>query len=152
MKLRVNTFPSVPLLAMLLSSTSYGQGTPGADVTFQVPVNLTRLPAGVSRVKVWCRIEPGDSRTTFASFVGETELLVVQGSANQTVAVLVPVPAQAVSSASGETVSYRCGLQGLFAVVRTVGGVAVDEWHEFSSTGDRRLTPTPVNLTGYFVW
>lgn len=155
--------------AVLLAVPAGAQQAPNADVTFVVPLNLTRLVPELTRVRVNCGIEsmvlagnvrpgpPADPTGLSPGMrtIGTTEVAVVQGSVAQTVQVTVPVAqSDFVASAgapSGRVAQYECAIVGYSA--------SLQGWSRFvagNPTGTGRstfwLTPMPAIITGQFVW
>jgi len=123
---------------------------PGGDVTFKVPLNLTKLSTDITKVRVSCRLQ-------------STALVAVNVSGQQShdMAVGIDVPVsngQVVTTATvvfsnftltnpaGATATYQCTLMGL----DNTGGGA--NFSESSADPKFRLTPTPAPLTGTFAW
>jgi hypothetical protein len=143
-----------------------GKSIPG-DVTFEVPVNLTRLAGDIRTVEVSCRISSDaimltrtiNGTTIKEKLAARLELPVAAGQLVTTARVVVPVPTNAftdptyavTSGPSGQTANYQCGLMGFSALPTTNGG----GWSRFTADNPNesfRLSPTPLPITGSFVW
>ena len=150
MSIRVGQALLAAVIAILVSANTRGQALPSADVTFQVPVQLSRLPSNLSKIRVDCDIrDPGEKLAAHRGFV---DVPIVAGAVNQTVTVTVPVPGAAVSGLSGQRASYTCRLFGWKTVT------SVSDWVLLSSVSQTFGAPTPVltpdqaSLAGIFVW
>lgn len=123
---------------------------PGGEVTFKVPLNLTKLSTDIAKVRVSCRLQ-------------STALVAVNSSGQQAhdmvVGIDVPVSnGQVVTTATvvfsnftltnpgGATATYQCTLMGLD---NTGSG---SNFSETNPDPKFRLTPTPAPLTGTFAW
>ncbi len=144
--------------ALGLTSHAAAQQGP-VDVTFAVPLNLTRLDSGIPKVRVNCRLSssaiiesinvPGSRPTTRDVSV---EIPVSQGSVVQTVQLLITLVPQELNNPSGRSATYECVLQAY--------DPATHRWNEFAddASGTHRfatgpvLTPAPQTLSGQFVW
>lgn len=143
------------LAGLLLTGSVPAQSRPG-DVTFEFPVNLTRLPPEITKVQIGCSIASDalGSRTvrgaTSPNRVGKAiEVPVSAGRVAMTARIVVEIPLGSYADPTGKSASYECYLMG-FSSARTGGG-----WNTFA--GDHanpsfRVSPTPQNLTGKFVW
>ncbi|HET8692036.1 MAG TPA: hypothetical protein VFM30_07895 [Steroidobacteraceae bacterium] len=146
--------PHIALVALLTSLTALAasaQQAPPADVTFTVPLDLTRLHADVTRVRVTCTITSAvfGPRTGTAGPRGSAEAAVVQNAVVQTLQVTVPLAQSDFSAnASGKTANYSCVLEGNRA--------NQSAWLPFGARtaydDAAVLTPPPSPLTGTFVW
>lgn len=145
----IRTVPSLAgfLLAALASGLAAAQTAP-LDVTFAIPVNLTRLPPDLTRISLRCTI---DSRELASKTLhGQAELPVVQGEVVTTAQVVVPVAAAELrASAAGTAAGYTCRLFGFHEHPNNA-------WHEFQLTSSAdttcRLTPRPTPISGSFNW
>jgi hypothetical protein len=82
-----------------------------ADVTFEVPLNVTNLSSEITKVRLKCELPMSDVLSAARS--GEVELPVSGGQVVTTAQVLVTVPASALySPASIRTQRYTCMLAG----------------------------------------
>ncbi len=123
-----------------------------ADVTFEVPLNLTNLMGAITKVAVECSIEspalPGGAKT------GRTEVAVVGGAVNQQVLVVVSVPQNELykpQSAYYESANYQCSLFGFQAT-----GVGWVDFTEATGGGVEvpffQLSPRVDRKSGTFNW
>ena len=82
---------------LLLPSTAHAQqaqSIPG-DVTFELPVNLTRISGAISKVMVTCNISSAAlAGSPNKKLAAQVELPVVAGQVVTTVGVVVPVTAE----------------------------------------------------------
>jgi len=130
------------------------------DVTFEVPINLTRMWGEITKVAVWCTISSDTligTRTKKLS--AQLELPVSAGQLVTTARVVVPVSTTAfmdpkmviTNEPTGKPASYQCSLSGFSTLPTNNGG----GWKQFSADSANpafRLTPTPPSITGNFVW
>ena len=106
------------LLAALLGTSSALADPPFRDVLFDIPLNLTDLPAIISKVAVECEVTISNVVPVTSNDVlfrtGRAEVDVVGGAVNQTLQVLVTLPSITRLIAPGATpVSrYTCKLRG----------------------------------------
>jgi hypothetical protein len=134
------------LLAALAAGPAAAQTAP-VDVTFAIPVNLTRLPPELTQISLRCRVESPElaSRT----LDGQVDLPIVQGEVVTTVQVVVPVAAAELrASAAGTPASYTCRL---FAYHQQANSA----WHDLHASGNDvicGLMPRPSPITGTFNW
>lgn len=142
----------IALLAFSAVDSARAQGS-SSDVTFEVPLNVTRLHPAITNLKVGCSITSRGLRanssgtTTLGSRTAETIVAVTGGSVVQTVLVVFPLTAQDFNNdASGRTADYDCRL-----LLQEPGGRS--QWVEFRHVGYQyTLTPEPPKLSGTFVW
>lgn len=155
---------SFAIWALLSAGLVHAQSIPG-DVTFEVPLNLTRVAPDISKVLVTCTITSDAIavRTRKGAAIrpqlgAQVELAVSAGQMVTTARVVVPVTADRFtdektgnySDPSGKTANYHCELTG-FSTKRTTGG----GWNLFTDNNTNtsfRLSPTPPSLSGNFVW
>ena len=117
------------------------------DVTFKVPVNLTRLATTLTQVRVTCAVtSPAISTPTAGTATGSVDFPVSAGQVVTTATVLVPVTS--IDTSNGRTsASYRCTITGKIPGVLT--------WESFwdgSAREEFRLSPTLNPITGTFTW
>lgn len=136
-------------VAVLYTGKATAQTTP-PNVTFEVPLNLTRLHNEIEKVSVRCSITSNALNGHRVRHV-ESEVPVSQGAVTQIVQVTVNLTDQDFLShmnPSGQTASHSCELWAFNA--------ASSRWGKFrsgSSTSDAfALTPAPTALSGSFVW
>lgn len=136
-------------LATLAAGRAAAQTAP-ANVTFAIPVNLTRLPAELTRVKLVCSLHSSGLQP--GHYVGETELTVLQGEVVQTAQVVVPVTEANLNNASGRSATYECRLSGFHNSPQ----ISIQNaWHSLHMPGNDmvcRLTPLPAPISGSFIW
>lgn len=144
---------------VLLSSVVHAQSIPG-DVTFDLPLNLTKLWGEITKVAVWCKISSEALVGTRDKQLNtQLELPVAAGQLVTTAHVVVSVPTTAFTdptgaitgSPTGKPATYQCSLSGFSMLPTTKGG----GWNPFSADSTNpafRLTPTPSPITGSFVW
>lgn len=122
----------------------------GGDVTFKVPLNLTKLSTDITKVSVRCRLDSN-------ALVGIDAL----GQQTHSLSVTTEVPVsngQVVTTLSmvfskftlvnptGATASYGCNLMG------TDKTGAVSSFTDSNPLPQFRVTPTPRDLAGTFTW
>lgn len=141
------------------SGVADGKLIPG-DVTFEVPINLTRLWGEITKVAVWCKISSDALLGTRNKNVqAQLELPVASGQVVTTARVVVPIaptafmdPTYAITnSPNGQPATYQCILSGFSALPSTNSG----GWNVFSAESTNpafRLTPTPDAIQGSFDW
>jgi hypothetical protein len=112
------------------------------DVTFEVPLNLTRLSPSISRVAVTCAVNAARVRT---NPTGRVEIDVTAGEVMGTAPVVVAL--SAADFKEGDTVSYECTLTA-FSADRLAG------WQPFHPRSGEAFTvsPEPKPIVGTFVW
>jgi len=117
------------------------------DVTFQVPLNLTRMSPEITKIRVLCSI----STTAITSSTGSHNVsnaveLPVSGSQVVTTANVV-VPVTTLDTSNGNTsASYTCTIDGQ--------SLTNSRWTSFDerAVGAFKLSPTPQPITGTFTW
>lgn len=152
MQTRVLVAAVVAFIALL--PISGAAQSPAVEVTFQVPLNLTRLEPDITRVRVSCTIA---SRAL--NFLarddnnrrGQVEIPVTGGEVRTTATVVVAIPAGVLQHPETEGADYECSIAGF-----SVGSRGTDEgWDLFNANQAKlsfRITPTPANLVGKFPW
>lgn len=125
-------------------------------ISLQSQVNLTNLPADLERIRLGCWITspsyslpaPSMSYPNDVSKFPGAELYVVQGKAVGDMTVQVPIfAAYLAPDAIGKQASYTCGFAGY--------STSLQRWDFFSDQHTNptfRLSPTPPNFGGTFVW
>lgn len=155
MQIRATVGVLVSCVSMLFGEVS-AQTVPG-DVTFEVPINLTRLSSYISKVAVTCqfgtRIDPniGTIGTTSGStgvLYKMVELPVSAGQAVTTAHVVVTVPSTP-DFKPGQSLMYQCALTAL----SSEPGVG-SSWQPFDPKYGTsfNVAPTPLPITGPFTW
>jgi hypothetical protein len=135
-------------LAVLAANLAGAQQSP-ADVTFEMPLDLTRIPAEITSVKVSCRVmsdffsrTSGSASTNYTTRIAEAVAPVSGGSVVQTIQVILPLTDQDfANNASGKQARYICSLHAYLE--------SLQRWQSFSAS---QLTPPATQLQGYFVW
>lgn len=144
------------LLAIAAPVPVAAQQSP-VTLTFEVPVNLTRLPASINVVRVSCLLQSqGLSRG--ANYIGGTptrtagtDVTVTGGAVSRAVVeVVMTLDPSDLQNPSGKQAAYECDL-----LVREPSPRA--PWMPFRDAQSRGypdlvLTPAPAKLTGQFVW
>lgn len=144
----------IPVIAFTQSSAN--------TLTFDVPLNLTRLDPLISQVDVTCRVTIASlDRSLRGPNPGQIGGHVVRPVANQriveTVNVTLTFTRAQIDAMTGQTVSYDCGLTGYSVGMGTMRyrSPSPTGWNRFDANHDNpafRLSPTPVPLTGSFTW
>ena len=123
---------------------------PGGDVTFKVPLNITKLSADITKVRVSCKLQSTVLTTVNAegqqtnSMSGNTEIPVSNGQVVTTATVVLSN--YTLTNPAGATATYQCSLMGFD---RTGNGANFIESHPDPKY---RLTPTPAPFNGTFAW
>ena len=152
MQTKVTVAALLSCLLMLFGEVS-AQTIPG-DVTFEVPVKLTRLLSYVSKVAVTCQfgstIDPNIGTTSGATGVlyKMVELPVSAGQVDTTAHVVVTVPSTP-DFKPGQSLMYQCALTALSSEPGVGSG-----WQPFDPKNGTsfNVSPTPLPITGSFVW
>jgi hypothetical protein len=151
------TIHALALLGLAaLSASGAAQQADPADVTFDVPINLTRLPNEITKIKVACEVTSGAIEAGYPHHTlpqgrrtGELEIPVSQGQVVATAQVVVSISSTHLDNPSGKQASYECRLLGFHAHPHNA-------WHDFQTVPQSdsvcRLTPKPAPFTGNFVW
>jgi hypothetical protein len=154
------------LTAVILAVPAVGVAQNPGDITFTVPVNLTQLSSGVSKVRVSCAIiseaitvnrQPlNKGATTEAGTISAQQELPVAGGEVHATATLVVSTAGVLDNPLGKPATYSCGLDGF--------SVAQQRFVPFNyalpiegTEPALRLTvpgsqPAPLRLGGTFTW
>ena len=121
-------------------------------MTFQVPLNLTRLSSDLNKVAVFCEITSDALPRTAGMTVGraqkQVELTPSNGQLVQpSVAVVVPIAS--LDTSNGRTsANYKCTLSGF--------SQSLQRWSPFGDSQTLpavfRLSPAPADITGNFTW
>ena len=115
------------------------------DVTFNVPLNLTKLSPYISNVAVACQLGVNDFTTAFGNKI---EFPVTAGQVVTTASVHVPVPPDQFKP--GQSIDYDCRLSAY-----TGESARTEGWHPFGTStpkGSLIVSPIPSPLTGTFPW
>lgn len=143
---------------------AFAQTTPD-DITFEVPLNLTRLASDITQIDVTCSILSDAIGTTRVirgvaqqgKLVGHLALNVSQGRLVTTANVVVPVPAGSLLQTKSASATYECVLTGYSSGTRkpksTAGWPAGwDFFAEKHANPSFQFSPTPTPITGSFEW
>jgi hypothetical protein len=140
-------------LSMLFGEVS-AQTVPG-DVTFEVPINLTRLSPYLSKVAVTCQfgtmIDPYIGTTSSGKDVlfNRVELPVSAGQVVTTARVVIAVPATPPYK-PGQVLNYECALSALSS--DPMGGNGWQPLSQKVPVASLQVSPVPVPITGTFTW
>lgn len=143
-------------LAFIAAGEAGAQTVPG-DVTFEVPINLTRLSPYLSSAAVTCVfgnrvVDPASIGTTDSGkgvLVKQVELPVSAGQVVTTARVVIAVPAT-VEYKPGQTLYYQCVLSALSSEPGAGSG-----WQRLDQkprSASLQVSPVPVPITGTFTW
>ena len=152
------------MCVLILPGWASAQTIPG-DVTFEVPLNLTRLAPEIRQIDITCHITgKGIAMPRAGSrgapreggFTGHVVLDVVQGRLVTTANVVVPVQTADYSVLTGQTANYECMITAYSSGSggRTSRGTPAG-WNVLDSKSGNpsfRFSPTPQPITGSFVW
>ena len=151
MQTRVTVAVFLLCLAMPFGEVS-AQTIPG-DVTFEVPINLTRLSSYLSKVAVNCMfgptIDPNIGTTSSGKDVlsNRVELPVSAGQVVTTARVVIAVPTTPLYK-PGQVLNYQCALTALSSDPNGSGWQPFDPKYGTSFN----VAPTPLPITGTFTW
>lgn len=123
-----------------------------ANVTFEVPLNLTRLPSEIVSVQVICTIDsfglPGQIQNGQLQpgrrAAQSGEIPVTNGRLVTTLTLVAWIASAELVNPVGKTADYRCQLIG-------ITNVDAQDFEQNHSNPVFRMTPTPV-VTGSFSW
>jgi|SoiMethySBSTD1v2_1073268.scaffolds.fasta_scaffold4509873_1 hypothetical protein len=135
------------LSLIAVSGDATAQTVPG-DVTFEVPVNLTRLSSYVSKVAVTCKFGM-DLTVDREVYSNRVEFPVSAGQVVTTAYVVIPAPSSGLLK-PGQKLNYECNLTAL-----TSEPGAGSSWQPFDpkSMGDSlHISPTPLPIKSTFTW
>lgn len=142
------------LLSSVVPTLAVAQPTstvPG-DVTFNVPLDLSRLDPSITRVAVTCKLglegENLSSPSSLDVLMGRVEIPVADGRVVGTVGVVIDVPPEP-RFKPGQAMRYECSLTALSSASGTGGG-----WQSFDAKNGPifTVTPQPVTLRDTFNW
>jgi len=116
------------------------------DVTFQVPLNLTRIPTDITSVQVSCIIT-SNALPALTSQGSSAQLAVTGGQVVTTATVVVPVTT--LDTSNGKTsATYSCSLQA-----PSSGTMKFPVNLSTATPGSPYyLSPLPAAITGTFTW
>jgi hypothetical protein len=142
----------IGLAVIAVAAPAGAQQTP-VEVTFAVPLNLTRLPSNIPKVRVRCELNSQAFANSASSTLlrpyqrtVELEIPVSQGDVVQTAQLVITLQPQELDNPSGKQASYECELRAFISTQQA--------WMSFDSRAGSQafLTPAPVLITGAFVW
>lgn len=138
------------ILGQTSGGVAEGKSIPG-DVTFQVPLKLTRLSPYVSKVAVICKFGLNIDTIEGNRFLltNRVEVPVSAGQVVTTASVVVAIPSDPIFK-PGQSLNYNCAL----AALSSEPGVGSD-WQPFDPKAkgtSLNVSPTPLPITGKFVW
>jgi len=136
------TLATIGLLTM--PARGFAQAT-GPTVTFTVPVNLTKLSQDITTVHVSCKISSTAITGLDKSRIGGVNLPVSGGQVVTTATVVVTL--DLTDNAAGTAATFKCYLSGFSGSLQNY-----DSFSETQANPAFRVTPTPLALTGSFVW
>jgi hypothetical protein len=155
---RLRTCCVLPTIAVALSAALAGAQaqSPSADVTFEIPLNLTNLSPNIDRVRLRCEVR---SLFLMGVWAGALEIpvsagqVVLAATSTQVPRLLVPIPASAFLQPSpvGRSADYNCTL--------SLHSPAYG-WQVLSGSANSQsllpqpfqLTPRPAAIYGAFSW
>lgn len=143
MMLRISA--SIVAACLLLAPVPCAGQTTGSEITFKVPVNLTQLTTDISKVAVFCYIQSAAIQNSSNKLGKQEELPVVGGKVVTTASVVIV--ASPLDNPLGKPATYGCLLSGF-----SLAGQRWDAFSETQPTVAFRLSPTPPELTGSFIW
>jgi hypothetical protein len=136
--------------------------SPAGEVTFEVPLQLTRLAPDITKVRVMCVITSSAFETLVIEGVAsravmsQVEIPVTGGQVVTNATVVVAIPAGALTNPEKASADYECSIMGYSIGRPTVPrGTTGAGWDGFDA-GQRKpsfqITPTPANIVGKFPW
>lgn len=134
------------MAACLLVTPLPCSGQSSYEITFQVPLNLSKISPSISKVAVNCTIQSSAIITNAKGQVVKQEEWPISGGILVTTLSVV-VLASGLDNPLGKAATYSCTLLGF----STVAG----RWDVFSATAtmaEFRTTTTPLPLEGNFAW
>jgi len=153
MQTRVTVAILVSCVSMLFGEVS-AQTIPG-DVTFEVPINLTRLSPYLSKVAVTCMfgttIDPNIGTTSSGkdTLSNRVELPVSAGQVVTTARVVIAVPATPPYK-PGQVLTYQCALSALSS--EPMAGSGWQPLDQKAPVASLQVSPTPLPITNTFIW
>ena len=144
----------IPSVAHAQTSGTSNSSTTDPIISFTMPLVLDKISSDITRIAVYCRISSSSIVSRSGNSVFAQADFFVRGgqvydaSAQQVTTATVPVIAAGLApDAAGKQASYSCSLSGYSA--------SLQKWDAFDAAHAVpafRLSPTPVPLTGSFVW
>jgi len=153
MQIRATVGVLVSCVSMLFGEVS-AQTVPG-DVTFEVPINLTRLSPYLSKVAVTCmfgpRIDPNMGMTSQGTDVlsNRVELPVSAGQVVTTARVVIAVPTTPPYK-PGQVLTYQCALSALSS--EPMAGSGWQPLDQKAPVASLQVSPMPLPITNTFIW
>jgi hypothetical protein len=153
MQIRATVAVFLLCLAMLFGEVS-AQTIPG-DVTFEVPINLTRLSPYLSKVAVTCMfgttIDPNMGMTSSGTDVlsNRVELPVSAGQVVTTARVVVAVPSTPLFK-PGQILNYQCDLSALSS--EPMAGSGWQPLGQKAAAVSLQVSPSPFPIKNTFIW
>ena len=117
----------------------------GPTVTFTVPINVTKLSKDITNLKVACKISSTAISNKDKSRIGGVNLPVSGGQVVTTATVVVTL--DLTDNAAGMGATFECELNRFSGSLQNY-----DSFSETQANPAFRVTPTPVVLSGSFVW
>lgn len=127
------------------------------EVTFEVPLNLTRLPSRIPKVRVRCELRssaiiesinvPGSQPLLRNA---EVEVPVSQGEVVQAARIIFTLQPQELDNPSGKQASYECELRAYDSAGQA--RIAFGDSQATRNYSSMNLTPAPAPIAGTFVW
>jgi len=148
------TVAALFLCLSMLSGEVSAQTIPG-DVTFEVPVNLTRLSPYLSKVAVTCmfgpRIDPNMGMTSQGTDVlsNRVELPVSAGQVVTTARVVIAIPTTPLYKPE-QVLTYQCTLSALSS--EPMAGSGWQPLDQKAPVASLQVSPTPLPITNTFNW
>ncbi|MDH4152375.1 MAG: hypothetical protein OEV01_01180 [Nitrospira sp.] len=148
----------------LVFGEANAQTIPG-DVTFEVPLNLTRLTSDITKVRVECSItsdafpKQPETKVNQIKIIGaQVELPVLAGQLVTTARVIVPITADDFvdpvtmirQDPTGKSAKYQCDLWGFTGVWQVFTGFS--QVPDEKNPNPIRLSPAPAPISGTFTW
>jgi len=156
----MNARIGLALITALLVAPGLGDAqtpsTQSTDVTFTIPVKLTKVPAAITKIRVGCTVTSTAILDTPDSDykTSDVDYPISGGQFVGTVTIVVHINALN-SAAQNSTASYNCQLFG-YDPTADVGDREIDHgWGRFSPTAITpafRLSPLLMPLRGTFTW
>lgn len=141
------------LCVSMLFNEVNAQTIPG-DVTFEVPLNLTRLSPYLSKVAVTCmfgpKIDPNMGMTSQGTDVlsNRVELPVSAGQVVTIARVVIAVPSTPLYKPR-QVLNYHCALSALSSDPKASGWIPLGQKAVPTSL---QISPSPLPITGTFTW
>ena len=120
-------------------------------ITFEIPVNLTKLHSGVTRIRAYCVISsdaivPVAGQTAKVRGMVDEGIPVVGGQVVSTLRVVITFDVGELTQPLGKTATYTCELHGSYS--QGTGPFS----DQVAVTHPLYMKPAPPMLTGTFTW